>query len=1030
MELVTRFTSAFLHALYMLPAFLFEMAFYQFGTIAEGNIVGGLVGGIFALLLALGCVSSYCMFIAVAFIAIRDKVYPLEKRNKRKKEKEFAANRARDTPILDELLPHVELALQQQRQLLDLSSGYLMRKDWIAKLDESKGLFDRLNRISSESVSAHSQASVFKEFIGNSEDLSILPKRNQAFKEREIESCRSIFDDINGMALDKQQAEAVVTDEYNNLVIAGAGSGKTLTVVGKIKYLTERLGIAPEEILLTSFTRKSVDELKRRVELAGITGVSCKTFHAIGLSQLPGMGVANENELSISAAAYLREGIRSHPGQTRAYLEFYGCYKHVPKDYADYDNAGDRYQELKASDLVTLRGKLDTLKGERVKSEEELMIANFLFLSGVEYEYEKNYSGEYDTQGRAYQPDFYLPEYDIWFEHFGINENGRLPWIGNPIKEQEYIDGMRWKREIHKANGTRLIESYSYWNKDQDLINKVTELLVKNGVELSQDPERLATIYEGLSSDDRYLRSIIKLVTTFLSLAKANKITMAEIWERARASYAGKGYMWHRFELFMAFTEPIMESYQNALKEKGQIDYDDMINLATDSIRENGMVETYKYIIVDEYQDISKSRFELIQAIREQHGAKLMCVGDDWQSIYRFAGSDVSLFTRFEDYVGYAERLKIEKTYRNSQQLVDIASEFIEKNPSQVHKKMISKARPLQTPLTINQIDDAAASFERALDSIIGSKANYDGEILVLGRHNMDIERIYPALHGDENISFRREKGTGDIRIKYKGYDRIRYLSVHKAKGLEADDVVVLNLISSMYGFPNRLEDDPILQILLGESEGYEFAEERRLFYVAITRTKHTVTLISCGSSGTKDPSPFVRELKEGCNSTHISICKPASAPDEWDPTLCPGCGSGRLVVRTNQSTGEQFLGCTNYPYCNETYAQLEILSDRVRCPFCGDWMVRRNRKSDGAPFFGCSNYPRCRASYDVDDDYRPIDKKTEKAYLRPTGSSSPNERRRCPKCGGALVVRTNKKDGSKFYGCSSFPKCRYTRNI
>lgn len=941
--------------------------------------------------------------------------------------------------VLTALSTELEEAIADQDSVLNLDAGYLMARDWKKKLQSSADLLAKVESVPPEVLEQSDIAEQSKAFLERHKDQDFLAKRNAEFKKRELKLCRGMLSDINGRSLDPQQRDAVVTDEYSNLIIAGAGSGKTLTVVGKIRYLIDRLGVKPEEILLTSFTRKSVDELASRIERAGISGVHCKTFHSIGLNQLPGVGVANENELDMCASTYLKETILGHPEQTRAYLEFYGCYKHLPKDYDEYDNAGDRFQELKATDLETIKGKLNTIKGERVKSKEELMIANYLFLHGVDYEYERNYSGEYETNGRAYQPDFYLPEYDIWLEHFGVDENGRLPWMENEIKEQAYIDGMEWKRSIHQQNETTLIESYSFWNKDQDLLNKLEALLRSNGVELSEDPERLAQIYEGLSGDDRYMRSVIRLVTTFLSLAKANNVSIEEVWGRGRSAYAGDGYMYHRFQLFMTFTEPIMKEYQQHLRDANQVDFDDMINMASESIATNGMEDRYRYIIVDEYQDISKSRFGLIQAIRSYSDAKLMCVGDDWQSIYRFAGSDVSLFTRFEEHVGYAERLKIEQTYRNSQTLVDIASDFIEKNPSQVHKKMRSKARPNDAPLSINQIDDFASSFEHALATIMKSKESYNGEILVLGRHNKDIENIYPGLQGNSRVSFWREKGSGDLRIKFCGYDKIRYLTVHRAKGLEADDVVVLNLVNSLYGFPNRLEDDPILQILLEAQEEFEFAEERRLFYVAITRTRNTVTLISCESGGSKDPSPFVHELKNSANSSHIIVCSPNNGHDEWNPTLCPSCGSGRLVVRTNPADGSQFLGCTNYPYCEETYNQIEILKDKVRCPSCGDWMVRRRRKSDGKPFFGCSNYPNCNASYDADDNYEPQAQSAQPYRASETSSQSASSKQRkkskttnlrCPKCGKMLVIRTNRKDGSKFYGCSSYPKCTYTRNV
>lgn len=949
-----------------------------------------------------------------------------ENREKRKEVKQYQ-------PDIEAIQDELNSVIAEQDQVLDLDNGYLMMKDWKKVLSKSDSLVKKLEAIPEDVIKQHVIFKNAKALLERHEEDSVLKKRNEKFKKEELARYGHLLNNVNGYPLDAQQRDAVVTDEYNNLVIAGAGSGKTLTIVGKLKYLIEAKGIAPEEILLTSFTRKSVNELASRVEAAGIEGVDCNTFHSIGLNQLSGMGVANDNELKICTLDYLQEGILDKPEQMQAYLEFYGLYKHIPKNPSDYKNIGDQYQEYKSSDLETIKGKLDTMRGERVNSEQELMIANFLYLNGVNYEYEKNYTGDYDKEGhRAYQPDFYLPDYDIWYEHFGIDKDGKA-FPENPIKAQKYIDDMWWKRSVHKKNGTKLIESYSYWNDDQDLLNKVKRLLKNNGVHLNSDPEFLSCVYEGLSSDDKYLNSIVKLVTTFLSLAKANDVSMGEIWERGRNAYEGQGYMWHRFELFMTFAESIMAAYKRKLNAENQIDFDDMINMAAMKIRHEGIDKKYKYIIVDEYQDISRSRFGLIQAIREATGAKLMCVGDDWQSIYRFAGSDVSLFTHFEDYVGYAERLKIEQTYRNSQELVNVASRFVEKNPSQIRKHMRSKAVSRQYPVLITQVDDQVVSFEYALDQILDREAGYSGEILILGRHNRDIENVYPGLVGDKDISFWHEKKTGDLRIKYRGYDKIRYLSVHKAKGLEADDVIVLNLVSSLYGFPNRLEDDPILQILLGDPENFEFAEERRLFYVALTRTKNTVALISTTSISPKPSSPFVDELKSDDRGQHILIASLPDSPDEWSPTLCPACGSGRLVVRTNEETGHQFLGCTNYPHCDATYNQLEILEDKVKCPSCGDWMMRRIRKSDRSPFFGCSNYPDCKASYDADEDYNPQERNPIQQAVRTTATAHKNASKdnlRCPKCGGQLVIRTNSKDGSKFYGCSSYPNCKYTRNL
>ena len=348
-----------------------------------------------------------------------------------------------------------------------------------------------------------------------------------------------------------------------------------------------------------------------------------------------------------------------------------------------------------------------------------------------------------------------------------------------------------------------------------------------------------------------------------------------------------------------------------------------------------------------------------------------------------------------------------------------------------------------QMPVIITMKESMAEGLEDALDDIL-SRENYSGRILVLGRHNFDIDTAYPDFKGCDTyknsyMSLKRDRRTGDVRLTYRGYANIIFMSVHRAKGLEADDVVVLNLQNAMYGFPNRIEDDPILQILFGRSENFEFAEERRLFYVAITRTKQNVYLVAGSLESGNGPSPFVEELKKG-NGGHVGI-RQKKNEDLWHPALCPRCGTGRLVVRTNSQTGKSFLWCTNYPLCEKSYAQTEIVEDKLRCPSCGGWMVRRKREEDGAPFFGCSNYPDCSATIDAGGSSNPgsIAKQMGTSSVQygtvalrgsmRKGDASKDRSQTCPKCGSSLRLMKNGNDGSLFYGCVSYPSCRYTKS-
>lgn len=898
-----------------------------------------------------------------------------EKRAVELEEAKLAQEQAKALDHLSERTDEIAACVAKFDHHDHFESGYLMKRSYDELIKEAKPSVDCIEKISEDLWSLHENPQLIRKLLFYY-DADYRDERNARYKKHELGQWGHLLDDIDGKKLDDQQRDAVVTDEYSNLVIAGAGSGKTLTVVGKIKYLVERWNIDPAEILVTSFTRKSVDELTGRIERAGIQGVTAKNFHALGLGILGTVGVANDNELKNCIVRYLRSEILSSPKQVQAYLEFYGCYSALLQDSAEPESIGEQFENLKSEDIVTIKGRLieiaderkadhSTLQGEKVSSLEELIIANFLFLNGVNYEYEKTYSGDYDKSGRAYQPDFYLNDYDIWLEHFGISKDGRVPWIKTEYEEKKYRDGIIWKRETHKKNGTNLIESYSFWNDDNGLLRRLEGLLTANGVELHEDVEHLANLYNQLKEDEGFSKSIIDLISTFISLFKANNFRVEEVDRRAAAVYGADGFMRHRYDLFMTFVEPMIHSYRATLEAKNQVDFDDMINHATEVVKRGGIDVQYHYIIVDEYQDISMSRFGLIHAIREATDAKLICVGDDWQSIYRFAGSDVTLFTNFDSFSGDHEKLKIEQTYRNSQELVDTASSFIMKNNQQLPKTMKS-GKAKEFPITVVTMKSQQEALEVALEQILNSSNYYQGEILILGRHNSDLSKLFADIKGDQwqNVqsgyfTFCKDRDSGDILIKYKDYPNIKFMSVHRAKGLEADDVIVLNLINDKYGFPNKIVDDPILNLLLGASDEYRYAEERRLFYVALTRTENSVYLITNSSDDYKASSSFIKELVEEFKDKSLTVI---SDEPERSPAACPYC-EGVLVVRKNRQMKE-FLGCTNYPFCKKTYSHIAILESQVRCPKCEGWMVKRSGKH--GEFYGCTNYPECRGTADI----------------------------------------------------------------
>lgn len=763
------------------------------------------------------------------------------------------------------------------------------------------------------------------------------------------------FDNIEGKKLDEQQRTAVITDEYSNLIIAGAGSGKTLTILGKVEYLIEQKKVLPNEILLLSFTQKTVSELNERLRNINIS-TQATTFHKLGfdtikrhLNSIP--AVTNENTLSNVIKSYLQKDILNDSNALQSFIQYVSCYMNIPEEYDNYDSYGEKIDTEKGINFQTLKSKCeplnkvakakhDTIQGERVKSVEELMIANFLYLNGIDYEYEKPYPhGE-----TMYRPDFYLKDYDIYLEHFGVDEHNRAAWL-SPLNEQKYVEEMQLKRETHQTHNTKLLETYSYYNRDKILLQKLQEILVAAQVILK--PRDVKDIYSKVTNNDHNLgNEIIRLIESFVNLSKSRRLSNDNLISIFFDKKNKKNeFMYERQSMFLEFVLPILDKYNNTLKERNELDFNDMINLATDLIIAHKPQYSYKHIIVDEYQDISFSRFNLIKEIRALCNARLICVGDDWQSIYRFAGSDISLFSNFGKYVGQYEQLLIEQTYRNSQNLIDISSNFIQKNPIQFKKSPRSKKEPLTNPLKFVNYNDG--DIKNVLINQIQRLVNNYGNksILVLGRHSFDLNELI-TLSSGSNIKYFESSG----KLEVKGFEEvdIKFLTVHKSKGTEADNVIVLKLQNDLLGFPNKMTDDPIISLLLSDNEEYKFAEERRLFYVALTRTKNEVILLT-----PSDSSLFVEELLEDKNyllTPNIESLK---------TTSCPYCITGKLVVRKNTLSGSQFLGCSHYPLCNQTFKDLEILKESIICSACkSGYMINKSGKFGN--FLGCSCYPRC----------------------------------------------------------------------
>lgn len=676
----------------------------------------------------------------------------------------------------------------------------------------------------------------------------------------------ALLSSIDGKSLDYQQRLAVLTDEDQMVVLAGAGSGKTLTIAAKVKYLVERCQIDPSEILLISFTNKAADEMRERIQERLDLPVEVKTFHKLGLDLISRASaqkptIVSDKRLAQLIETYLLERVFNNEAWSRVLATHFARYLGLEEGAVPKTTLLEHYefrllQKLKNlsldsfEDVEELALKLSdgkrTLQQEYVKSTEEMKIANFLFLNGIRYEYEADYPYQTaDESHRQYRPDFFLPDYQIYLEHFGISDNGRASWLPQQ-KAVQYEEGIEWKRSIHQQYQTKMIETYSYQEKNQVLLKQLKEKLEQEGVPF-QHVDVFTLLKRLMTLEKHEFSHFVQLIETFISFFKGNLYSLDTLreWQQSATD--------ERTSCFYQLVLPILEHYEETLTQLGEVDFNDMIAQAieiSNTCRPDFL--GYRYVIVDEYQDISYARFQLIQTICEKSQAKLFCVGDDWQSIYRFAGSDLSLF---QQTARSSHLLRLEQTYRNSQRLIDVAGAFVMQNTDQYQKNLISGSiQREKVPLQIYQYHrSSCAALKYALRDISAKYSPYE-QIFLLGRYSRDIQLLDEAFEV-------RELPTGGFEIQFKEIPtlRLQFLTIHKSKGMECDHAIILNMKDSKLGFPSQLQDDPLLSNLLVEKELYPHAEERRLFYVALTRAKKTCRLLV----PSKRPSCFAVELME-----------------------------------------------------------------------------------------------------------------------------------------------------------------------
>lgn len=814
--------------------------------------------------------------------------------------------------LFDRLKPEVEKAFAEIKALYNFNH-YITETERVSLLEDYRNLDSEVRPIlNSEEIKVFMYKDVFRRFHSAMTDTEEHKKsNNQHFVEKQLSSCSEYFDTVLTYPLDPQQREAVVSLEDNVLVISSAGSGKTMTTVGKVRYLIDKQNVPAEKILLITFTRKAAQSLSERL---GEKTLKCRTFHKLALEII---GEATGEKPSITAEDFpvqvYNKLSEENPAFRTAISDYIIRSRYTMKDQFEYASREDYMLDRQKHGILAYFKDMDG-KAVFCKSDEESQICDFLGSRGIKFRYEENYEFHTaDADYRQYKPDFsiYIDTPDdslkrVYLEHFAVNEEGHCPGWFTYNEEYEYLDGIEWKRKCHSDHGTILLETSSADFHRGVVFEKLSKELLDLGATFSNSTPKSVS-RELLRQED----NILAMLTSFIFLLKSRNASLDDIRQRI-----GPGS--DRF-IFNDIIVPYVEAYRQLEEEFGEIDFTDAIILAT-QLCNHGHKPDYDYILVDEFQDISMDRYRFLQALRrEKPLTKLFCVGDDWQSIYRFAGSDMALFKQFEKYFGYTKKCLMETTYRFGEPAIEESSRFILANPEQAIKSVHSFSFDAET-----QLDFLATNGNGSVAETIKYLADQippDKEILLLGRYRFDVNVL-------KNTDLTVHHTKDDTTYVTYGRRKMTFMTVHQSKGLEYDYIILLNCNGGTTGFPSQISDNPILKYVLSEPDAYAFSEERRIFYVGITRAKkHTWILYDINK-----PSPFVLEFVQTLNP------KTKPGEDIPEPERCPKCHCGRIkVVKTGKAVnGNPYsvLACSNEKYgCDYRETKFVNLNATYRAP-------------------------------------------------------------------------------------------------
>lgn len=769
---------------------------------------------------------------------------------------------------------------------------------------------------------------------------------------------KEFFDSIEAYPLTPEQRLGVIRSNDSNMVLAAAGTGKTSVIVSKVFDIIERGLCNPDEILVMAFNRAAAIEVKERFNKgAKKRGISLNsepdisTFHALGRNILKECGI--RPTISILAEDPLRLNGWINQWVNKIIAEdienFLSLLRFIPEPFDPFECQGELDFERSIRD-----NEFRTLKGEKMRGYQEMLIGNFLLMHGIDYNYEEPYvTKRRIVPNLDYRPDFHIVGTNIYIEHFGIDRSGNTRPGIDPIK---YRSDMERKRLLHKEQGTILVESYHYEWMEETLLPNLRKKLEACGVRFREkSDEEIRAIVKEHREKISLWGDILGKALAAVRLENLDEQGILGRFQKAKlAEPKQKSRMLAR----------LLNDYKAELVATASIDFDDMILRASNLVESGQYKPKWKYILVDEFQDISTARKDLVMDL-VKHGPSpsLTVVGDDWQAIYRFAGGKLEFTTKFEDFFGKCTSTFLRHTFRYHDNIASVSEQFVTQNPNQISKNVEAH----------NHVNRSHIFLHDGLDA--GKKTDWTGKTLEILN---EIRKKDAA--GSIAVIARYNYLLNDIQTAAKHFQNINFWTFHKAKGLEADHVILVGLTQGTLGFPSENRDEAMVAALLPLSDDYPHSEERRLMYVGMTRPRKQLHIIA-------DPyavSPFVSELLSAWYN--INIVSPLFEKSYHDLFKCPHCFEGYL--KKFQGKYGEFYACSMGRGCPVGKARV--------CEKCGFPSV------DQVTISKCTN-PECGHSFPI-----------------------------CEKCGRPMRERNGKY--GRFLGCSGFgirdDQCTNTRNF